>query len=49
MVGDNGKHEVFYDRQYEALMFRKNEELHPISSLSAGYQSLIWMVFDIAY
>ena len=49
MEGDNGKHEVFYDRQYEALMFRKNEELHPISSLSAGYQSLIWMVFDIAY
>ena len=49
MEGDNGKCEVFYDRQYEALMFRKNEELHPISSLSAGYQSLIWMVFDIAY
>lgn len=49
MECDNGKYEVFYDRQYEALMFRKDKELYPVSSLSAGYQSLIWMVFDIAY
>ncbi len=48
MEGAEG-HEVFYDKQEEQLMYRMEEEIHPINQLSAGYQSLIWMAFDIAY
>ena len=40
---------VFYDKQSEELMYQKGDEVVPISVLSAGYQSLIWMIFDIAY
>ena len=43
------KCKVFYDKQYEELMYTKKNEVLPIRSLSAGYQSLVWMVFDIAY
>lgn len=45
----NIKCKVFFDGPLEELMFRNGEEILPISDLSAGYQSLIWMVFDIAY
>lgn len=41
--------DIFYDKRSEELMYRKNGTVVPISVLSAGYQSLIWMVFDIAY
>lgn len=44
-----GGHEVFYDKQNEELLFKKDDEILPVNQLSAGYQSLIWMVFDIAY
>lgn len=48
--GDVDKeYKVFYDSQLEELMFQNEEEILPISDLSAGYQSLVWMVFDIAY
>ena len=39
---------VFYDKQSEELMARQGDTLLPVSCLSAGYQSLIWMVLDIA-
>ena len=44
-----GSYEVFYDKQIEELMYEEGEKVLPISDLSSGYQSLIWMVFDIAY
>lgn len=40
---------IFYDKQAEELMYQLKNTILPISSLSAGYQSLIWMCFDIAY
>jgi len=40
---------VFYDKQQEELMYERGKEILPVMSLSAGYQSLVWMVFDIAY
>ncbi len=47
---DHGEqYEIFYDKQLEELMYREKEVIQPVSNLSAGYQSLIWMVFDIAY
>lgn len=42
-------HEVFYDKQEEQLMYKVDHTILPIMQLSAGYQSLIWMAFDIAY
>ncbi len=40
---------VFYDRRTENLMFQEGDKVYLIEDLSAGYQSLVWMVFDIAY
>lgn len=40
---------IFYDKQMEELMYQENELILPVMDLSAGFQSLIWMVFDIAY
>lgn len=40
---------IFYDKRSEELLYQKGSAVMPISALSAGYQSLIWMVFDIAY
>ena len=47
---DHGEsYSVFYDRQQEGLLYREGDKVLPVSDLSAGYQSLIWMVLDIAY
>ena len=48
-MGDGAKYEVFYDNQLQELMYQEDDIVLPVSDLSAGYQSLIWMVFDIAY
>ena len=45
----NDHYELFYDKQVEELMYAENDRILPVADLSAGYQSLIWMVFDIAY
>ena len=42
-------HIVFYDKQEEQMMYKSDDVIQPIEHLSAGYQSLIWTVFDIAY
>ena len=43
------KCKVFYNKQQEELVYEKENEILSVASLSAGYQSLIWMVLDIAY
>lgn len=48
-INNGGDYGVFYDKQIEELMLVENGEVRPVIQLSAGYQSLIWMVFDIAY
>lgn len=40
---------VAYDKQSEELLYHTDDRILPITALSAGYQSLIWMVFDLAY
>lgn len=40
---------IFYSRQYKDLVYMEGREVIPISCLSAGYQSVLWMVMDIAY
>lgn len=46
---ERGGHKIFYDKQEEQLMYQTEKAVEPIGQLSAGYQSLIWTVFDIAY
>lgn len=48
MEGD-GEYKVFYDKQLEELLYEKDGVAYSIQELSAGYQSLIWMIFEIAY
>ena len=40
---------LYYEKQSEEILYLKDGMAEAVSSLSAGYQSLIWMVFDIAY
>ena len=40
---------IYYSPQFSELVYKdKNEEM-AISKLSAGYQSLLWMIMDLAY
>ncbi len=41
--------QVFYSRQYKDLVYSEKGNVVPISKLSAGYQSVLWMIMDIAY
>ncbi len=41
--------EIYYSTQLEQLVYREEEADMPISVLSAGYQSLLWMVMNLAY
>lgn len=49
IMEESDGHEVFYDKQEEQLMYKVDDTMLPIMQLSAGYQSLVWMAFDIAY
>ncbi|MDD6572029.1 MAG: AAA family ATPase [Thermoflexaceae bacterium] len=49
IMEESDGHEVFYDKQEEQLMYKVDDAILPIMQLSAGYQSLVWMAFDIAY
>lgn len=40
---------IYYSRQYKEIVYSENSNVLPISCLSAGYQSILWMVMDIAY
>lgn len=40
---------VYYSRQHRDIVYAEKNEVLPISCLSAGYQSVLWMVMDIAY
>lgn len=46
---ENKNLEVYYSREIERLAIRTEKEDIPISLLSAGYQSLLHIVMDIAY
>lgn len=38
-----------YSRQLSEMVYREEDTEMPISNLSAGYQSLLWMVMNLAY
>ena len=41
--------QVYYSSQLDQLVYQEGDSTMPISSLSAGYQSLLWMVMNLAY
>lgn len=40
---------VYYSPRFSELVYKDNREEITISKLSAGYQSLLWMIMDLAY
>lgn len=40
---------IHYSTQLEQLVYQEGTMMMPISNLSAGYQSLLWMVMNIGY
>lgn len=40
---------VYYSPQFDELVYKDDKAEMPISKLSAGYQSLLWMIMDLAY
>lgn len=40
---------VSYSRAFEDIVYTENKETLPINYLSAGYQSLLWMIMDMAF
>lgn len=49
MSGLDARPEIYYSRQVNDLVYREQGQDMPISFLSAGYQSLLWMTMDLAY
>ena len=41
--------EIYYSGQFKELVYRDDKVEMAISKLSAGYQSLLWMMMDLAY
>lgn len=41
--------DIYYSAQFDELAYKDSKEDMPISKLSAGYQSLLWMIMDLAY
>lgn len=41
--------EIYYSSQLEQMVYHEGEIAMPISNLSAGYQSLLWMIMNLAY
>lgn len=40
---------IYYSRQFEELVYADAQQEIAVSKMSAGYQSLLWMVMDLAY
>ena len=41
--------EIYFSPMFNELIYKDNREEMAISKLSAGYQSLLWMIMDLAY
>lgn len=49
IMNDAAVSRVLYDKKREELMYKEGDKILPLRYLSSGYQSLIWMVLEIAY
>ncbi|MGN1142857.1 MAG: AAA family ATPase [Oliverpabstia sp.] len=41
--------EIYYSGQFKELVYKDDKVEMALSKLSAGYQSLLWMMMDLAY
>ncbi len=41
--------EIYYSSQLEEMVYQEGETTMPVTMLSAGYQSLLWIVMNLAY
>lgn len=41
--------EIYYSSQFEEMVYQENNMVMPITMLSAGYQSLLWIIMNLAY
>jgi predicted ATP-binding protein involved in virulence len=49
-IGDlHKKPIIYYSQQIGDIVYRDSEQEMPISNLSAGYQSLLWITMNLAY
>lgn len=49
MTNSDFEPSVYYSRKRGTLIYQEDGHHLPISHLSAGYQSLLWMILDIAF
>lgn len=49
IMNNRNVNRVFYDKKQDELVYMGNGKISPISYLSSGYQSSIWMALEIAY
>ena len=49
MGGLEGPPLIYYSKLFKDIVYSEGENTLPITYLSAGYQSLLWMAMDIAY
>ena len=49
MSGLDHPPKLYYSRQFRDIVYQESGQPLPISYLSAGYQSLLWLVMDIAF
>lgn len=40
---------IYYSRKHEELVYQEDGKAVPINYMSAGYQSLLWMIMDMAF
>ena len=41
--------DIYYSSQLEEMVYREGDVTMPVTRLSAGYQSLLWIVMNLAY
>lgn len=49
MLNSHSEPSVYYSKKRGTLVYQEDGRHVPISYLSAGYQSLLWMILDMAY
>lgn len=47
--GLENRPEIYYSSQIDQMVYQEGQAAMPISHLSAGYQSLLWMIMNLAY
>lgn len=49
MENKSGKYEFIFNSTLKTLLYNQNGKLQQLTSLSSGYQSIVWMILDLTY